>query len=119
MKALTEHSEPENFAVVTVFTICMASGIAVGTLLGWHCYLVATNQTTVEFYVNMHEKRDAIERGEVYKNPFDNGWKKNLGRVFGDDSQLLVLKILIPNFSPPSEPQYPDFPPRTREYFSP
>lgn len=30
-------------------------------------------QTTIEFYINMEERREAKTRGETYKNPFDKG----------------------------------------------
>ena len=107
------------FAITAVFTVCLAGGIAVGFLLAWHIYLVATNQTTgkeyahaeihvncvdpyyttclllcrfctVEFYINIHERRQALESGRVYKNPFNEGWRKNLMRVFGNDGMLFL-----------------------------
>ena len=36
------------FSISSVFTVCLAGGVAVGFLLGWHIYLVVTNQTTGE-----------------------------------------------------------------------
>ena len=40
------------FAITAVFTVCLAGGIAVGFLLAWHIYLVATNQTTGKEYAH-------------------------------------------------------------------
>ena len=102
------------FAIASVFTVCLAGGIAVGFLLVWHMYLIATNQTTVEFYINMHEKRDALEKGKTYKNPFDKGWRKNLLRVFGDDGvDLLCLyfKLMSPMRATPPMADHPSMPP--------
>ena len=52
----------------------------------------------------MEESRDASSRGEVFKNPFDHGYRKNFRRVFGDDSWLAVVLI---NFRNPPDPEYP------------
>ena len=38
---------PEAFSIATVFTVCLAGGMATAVLLCWHIYLIATNQTTV------------------------------------------------------------------------
>ena len=109
--AAKEQENPEVFAIVTVFTICLAGVIAVGFLLCWHLFLIATNQTTVEFYVNLHETRDASRRGEVYKNPFNHGLMKNIERVFGDSTRSLFLRIIIPSLANAPIAQYPAMPP--------
>jgi hypothetical protein len=38
------------------------------------------------------------------KNPFDEGWRKNCRRVFGD---VPWYTHLLPNFTPPAAPMYP------------
>jgi hypothetical protein len=60
-------------------------------------------QTTIEFYINMARKYDPYRKGE-YRNPFDEGWRKNLRRVLGDAPWYTHL---LPNFSPPAPPMYP------------
>ncbi len=93
--------------IVYAFTIGISIFIAVGILLGWHVYLTITNQTTLEFYINMDERSDAKSRGEVYKNPYDRGWRKNLLRVFGD---VPWYKAILMSYRLPIEPEYPFLP---------
>jgi hypothetical protein len=103
--------------LVVVFTICAAGAIGVGSLSVWHGYLIFTNQTTVETYVNAVEAREAAERGVGYRNPFDKGWKMNFCRVFGDDQSLSMLwKIAIPSLRKPPEPDYSLMPPMILEF---
>jgi len=77
-------------------TVGLSAGISVSILLIWHVYLCLTNQTTIEFYINMEERSEAKAAGLVFKNPFDKGWRKNLIRVFGDapwyQSSLISLR---------------------------
>jgi palmitoyltransferase len=49
------------YAMVVASAVCLA----VLVLLSWHLYLVLSGQTTIEFYYNMFQKRQARKRGEV------------------------------------------------------
>ena len=73
-----------NNSLVYSFTIALSAGLSVAILLIWHFYLCVTNQTTIEFYINLEEKSDARDNNLAFKNPFDKGWRKNMMRVFGD-----------------------------------
>jgi hypothetical protein len=95
-------------AVVLTFTLGLSAFFSVGILLVWHVYLCLTNQTTIEFYINYDEGREAKARGETYKNPFDKGWRKNLRRVFGD---VQCWRAGLFSLRPPPEPEYPLLPP--------
>ena len=53
------------------------------------------NVCIVEFYINMHERRSALEKGRSYKNPFDKGWRKNLTRVFGSDGKIMLTHMYV------------------------
>ena len=77
------------------FTIALSAAVAVGILFIWHVYLCLTNQTTIEFYINMDESRHAKSQGDTFKNPFDKGWRKNLVRVFGDGPWYSYLMISL------------------------
>lgn len=94
-------------AIVFTFTIAISAFFSVGILLLWHAYLSLTNQTTIEFYLNMEERSDAKLRNETFKNPYDKGWRKNLRRVFGDVSWY---SSLLPSFRLPPPPDYPMLP---------
>jgi hypothetical protein len=94
-------------AILFTFTLSVSAEASVGILLIWHIYLCLTNQTTIEFYINYDEGRDAKAQGMVYKNPFDVGWRKNLRRVFGD---VPLWRAGLLSFRPPVEPEYPLLP---------
>lgn len=61
--------------------LCIAAVISVGGLLAWHTYLLVTNQTTIEYYVNFEEAERCKELQLPFKNPFDRGWKTNIMRL--------------------------------------
>ncbi len=61
-------------------------------------------QTTLEFYINVKNATEAQSNGQPYKNPFDEGWRKNLKRVFG---YVPWYRNLWPSFHPPADPKYP------------
>ena len=91
------------------FTITLSAAFAVGILFFWHVYLVLTNQTTIEFYINLDEASHAKSQGEKYKNPFDKGWRRNLTRVFGDSPWYTYLLIRL---DPVQEDDFEPYPPR-------
>ena len=84
-----------NTAIMFSYTVGLSALVSVALLGSWHCYLCLTNQTTIEFYINMEERSDARQRGAVFRNPFDKGWRKNLVRVFGDVGWLQALAISL------------------------
>lgn len=107
-----QSTQPPNFnsqtdhILVFIFTVATSGALSVGILLCWHIYLICTNQTTIEFYINMEEKRISRAAGQIYKNPFDMGAaRRNLSRIFGSYSRWYYA--LMPNVSFPIEPQHP------------
>lgn len=90
--------------MVFVFTVTVSALISVSILFGWHIYLVLTNQTTIEFYINAADRLEARGNGTVFKNPYDLGWRKNLRRVFGDAPWYLAI---LPSLRDPPAPMYP------------
>ena len=91
-------------AMIFVFTITLSGLISVSILLGWHIYLILTNQTTIEFYINAADRLEARGTGAVFKNPYDLGWRKNIRRVFGDSPWYLAT---LPSVRDPPDPMYP------------
>lgn len=90
-------------ATTFAFSICLAAMISTGVLLVWHLYLCVTNQTTIEFYINFRNKQEAAGNGVTYKNPFDEGWRKNLKRIFGF---VPWYRNLLPSWHVPPEPKF-------------
>lgn len=68
------------------FAVCVALGIAISALFAWHVYLLLTNQTSIEYMGNSSERSYGRHRGQVFRNPYDLGWRRNLASVFGSDS---------------------------------
>lgn len=66
------------------FMLCLAVGVAVGVLGGFHIYLVFSGQTTIEFHGNFVRKSRAKTSGQKYRNPYDMGWKRNWQQVYGE-----------------------------------
>ena len=81
------------------FMLCLAVGIAVALLGGFHTYLVLSGQTTIEFHGNFVRKARAKKLGKKYRNPYDMGWKRNWQQVYGDydDRWSMLMAILIPS----------------------
>jgi hypothetical protein len=82
------------------FMLCLAVGLAVLCLGGFHLYLVLTGQTTIEFHANFVNKSKARRSGQKYRNPYDMGWKRNWQQVYGYRSSM-VLSFLIPSTREP------------------
>ncbi|KAJ1432034.1 DHHC palmitoyltransferase-domain-containing protein [Ochromonadaceae sp. CCMP2298] len=92
---------------LTAATFCFSVGLSAllsaGSLLAWHAYLALSNQTSVEFYENLTRAFVAQQHGLVFRNAFDEGWRKNMRRVFGDAPWY---RHLLPHNSPPPPPRY-------------
>eukprot|EP00667_Euglena_gracilis_P004071 EG_transcript_4087 len=77
-------NEEETFVVmVFTFGICLAVLLAMLAFFGWNAYLMATNQTTIEFHYNRGKKDYMKSRGAVWTNPYDIGTLRNLRQAFG------------------------------------
>lgn len=73
--------------------------IVVSLFLGFHTYLVLTNQTTPEFMDNGDDRAHAWTRWEAWRSPYDLGWSENISEVFGPSWSLLWL--LLPCLAKP------------------
>ena len=69
--------------IVFVFVLTLSVLFALTLFILWHTYLVATNQTTIEFYSNRMDSAEARRRGERWVNPFSIGMRGNFEQVFG------------------------------------
>lgn len=69
--------------IVCSFTVAMSILFALFFLGGFHVYLVLTNQTTIEFQLNLARRREYRKSGEYFRNPYDVGRTRNFMAVFG------------------------------------
>jgi len=60
----------------------------------FHLYLALTNQTTIEFHSNMSNKDKARRKGELFRNPYDLGRRRNFRQVFGPNDFCRFLWLL-------------------------
>jgi len=77
-----------NSTLLFVFILTCSVLLALGLFLFWHTYLVLTNQTTIEFYMNRFEAIEARRAGRAFQNPFTLGARANFEQVFGLKSTL-------------------------------
>lgn len=104
-------------ASIYCFSVTLAGLISAGLLMFWHLYLTLTNQTTLEFYEHMAQQTVTWTtcltmpfawipglNSSGPRNPFDEGWRKNLKRVLGD---VPWYRNLWPSFHTPPPPKYP------------
>lgn len=81
----------EKMYLTLCFMLCVAVGLAILLLGGFHVYLTLTAQTTIEFHANWANKRRAKKNGTKWKNPYDQGWRKNWQQVYGPGPWWLAI----------------------------
>jgi hypothetical protein len=94
----------EKMLITISFMLCVALAISIACLGGFHIYLTLTAQTTIEFHGNYMNRRQARRYHEKpWKNPYDQGWRKNWQQVFGPSTsiwQIIVPSRRVPEFLP-------------------
>ena len=68
--------------------------------MGWHVYLVATAQTTIEFHNNRMNRREAKARGETWVNELDLGPARNWREVFDEHGPMWAVRWALPRLRP-------------------
>jgi palmitoyltransferase len=89
----------ERLPISLAFMLCLAVGLAVACLGGFHLYLCLTAQTTIEFHGNLTNRRKAHRLNKKWMNPYSLGWKRNFQQVFG--TMPVWKAILIPSTREP------------------
>ncbi|XP_013147623.1 PREDICTED: palmitoyltransferase ZDHHC15 isoform X3 [Papilio polytes] len=75
------------YHVVFAFFVALMFATTLGSLFGYHCYLVAHNRTTLEAF------RAPMFRGGTDKNGFSIGAFNNFKEVFGNSPNLWMLPV--------------------------
>lgn len=65
--------------------VMLALSLILGTLLGWHIYLIIRNMTTIEYYEGIRAAWLAKKSGLSYRHPFNVGVYKNISLVLGSN----------------------------------
>ncbi|XP_062092037.1 probable protein S-acyltransferase 15 isoform X2 [Humulus lupulus] len=91
-KDFNGHAPLKVFYVTCGFMMAALS-LTLGTLFGWHIYLIIHNMTTIEYYEGIRAAWMAKKSGQNYRNPFDLNAYKNITLVLGPN----MLKWLCPN----------------------
>jgi hypothetical protein len=81
----------EKMLLTLSFMLCMALLFAISLLGGFHLYLTLTAQTTIEFHANWSHHKRARQAGKKWKNPYDQGWRRNWQQVYGTRHWLLAM----------------------------
>lgn len=79
-----------------IWIVSIALGFAIFLLTVWTTYLIGTNQTSVEFQINSELKEITKKTGEVFRNDFDMGCKRNFRDFFGISETRSWWTILLP-----------------------
>ncbi|GAM16931.1 hypothetical protein SAMD00019534_001060, partial [Acytostelium subglobosum LB1] len=95
------------FGALMTFVLTLTVSLALGGLMAWQFYLLITNQTTIEFLHNRTQARRAKARGEVYKNPHDNGYFNNFQDFFGGHGRSWWM-FAVPSLQPPDSSKKKD-----------
>lgn len=78
----------EKMLISLSFMLCLAISFALVLLGGFHIYLTLTAQTTIEFHANWSKRR---REGPKFRNPYDQGWRKNWKQVYGDQPWYIAI----------------------------
>jgi len=84
----------ERLPISMAFMLCLAVGLAVACLGGFHLYLCLSAQTTIEFHGNFLNRRKARRLNKKWSNPYSLGWRRNFQQIYG--TQPVWKAILVP-----------------------
>ncbi|GAB4816241.1 hypothetical protein N2152v2_003287 [Parachlorella kessleri] len=83
--------------------VTLAAGAGCGVLFCWHLYLIATGQTTLEFYAARKSAKAATAEGHKLVRIHDLGLKENFKEAFQVGGRWGWLACILPG-SPPLPP---------------
>ncbi|CDO71814.1 hypothetical protein BN946_scf184939.g38 [Trametes cinnabarina] len=69
-------------AFLLTYILAVVLFLAVSAMAGWHLYMVACGETSVETHDHEQYRKVAAQRGETFVNCYDLGWRKNLELFF-------------------------------------
>lgn len=90
----------ERTGLIFSFILSVAILLALTCLMVWHFYLVATAQTTIEFYNNRRDKMAENKKGRVWVNKFHLGMVNNWQEVFDERGRWWWVMWMLPRRRP-------------------
>jgi palmitoyltransferase len=85
----------EKLMLTLSFMLCVAVGLAILLLGGFHIFLTLTGQTTIEYHGNWTARRRARAAGQKWRNPYSKRTNKgNWRQVYGTQYRWIPLSIL-------------------------
>ncbi|XP_066277409.1 palmitoyltransferase ZDHHC16-like [Branchiostoma lanceolatum] len=98
---VTMWEKAQHNLIIYLFFLCSGAGAAVGGLSVWHARLITHGQTSIEVHINKKESKRAQKKGQVYRNPYDYGPRKNWKMFLGLTNGRSWRHILFPSSHPP------------------
>jgi palmitoyltransferase len=84
----------ERGMVIIGFALAVAVFVGLLAFLGFHTYLILTNQTTMEWATRDSRRYEALRRSATLRrNPYDMGRRLNWEQIFGE-SRLWIFSWL-------------------------
>lgn len=109
---------PTKVVLDIVYPLLLGIGAVMAAFLGTHLKLVARAYTSLEYRVVLHQSyvdyfhrqqdmqpdRPTANQKQASRNPFDQGWHRNIQQVFGCPLWIIFLPIQI-KIPPPYVPR--------------
>ncbi|XP_010241836.1 PREDICTED: probable protein S-acyltransferase 15 [Nelumbo nucifera] len=76
-------SFPLKIFYITCGCIIVTLSLVLGTLLGWHIYLLSNNMTTIEYHEGIRAIWLARKSGQSYHHPYNFGLYRNINLILG------------------------------------
>ena len=88
------HSAISDTPLFMALVVAMAGWAGLSGMLALHTWLVLSNQTTLEFYVNGKRREERKKRGGgEYRNTYDLGVRRNIEGMLGKGRWLLSCMV--------------------------
>ena len=103
MLLTNDFRRPRHSMLLFTFMLSLSVLFALTLFILWHTYLVATNQTTIEFYSNRMDAMEARREGRTFRNQYSLGYRANAEQVFGPRTRSYLGWTLVSRTRPPGD----------------
>ncbi|EDV20046.1 expressed hypothetical protein [Trichoplax adhaerens] len=103
---LASEYETDQSSALFLGILCATVAFILLLFTGWHCFLISTNQTTIETYANKKKKKLLKKKGKRFRNKYDRGFVSNWRSVLGISRNDSFALLLWPKALPPIRDDY-------------